>query len=115
MLRHGPVLFKVARVLMHRYQDDPVQNGKDSVMLLHSFLKLDVLIPKGMSEEIEADTCRTSLEESTKQCQLCILKMSRTGDGWEECKHECLSSGANKHFHLVFANVRLSSTQVRGA
>jgi hypothetical protein len=48
---------------MHRDLNDTGEDGKDLVDCLETFLKFNILVPKRMSQEIEAYAASTPLKE----------------------------------------------------
>ena len=60
------ITFKVPCILVHGDVDNPTQDSKDLVVGLKALLELDILIPKGMCEEVKSNALRTSFEESMK-------------------------------------------------
>jgi hypothetical protein len=48
---------------MHGDVDDSAQDGEDSIMCIHALLKFDVLVPKGMGQEVESNASCTSFKK----------------------------------------------------
>lgn len=49
---------------MHGNMDDSGKNGKDAIVGVMSFLKLDVLVPERMSKKVEADADSTAFKKA---------------------------------------------------
>lgn len=58
----GSEVLKVSGILVHRDVNDSLQDGKDLVVCIKTILKLYVLVPEWMSQEVEADSNTTSLK-----------------------------------------------------
>lgn len=62
-LRELPESLEVTRILVHRDVDNAIQDGDNFVFTFEAFFELNVLIPEGMGEEIEANAVGTTFEE----------------------------------------------------
>lgn len=73
---------------MHGDGDDSTKQVEDSIILLRPLFKLDVLVPKGMSQEIEANAGGTSFKQTVDTRSVGELEQREWGSGVKECKHQ---------------------------
>lgn len=62
---------------MHGNLNDARQDSKDLIMCFEALLKLNVLVPERMGEEVQSDTASASLKQS---CDLSVKLSSNAKD-----------------------------------
>jgi hypothetical protein len=69
---------------VHGDVNDALQDGKDLVLRLLAFFVLNVLVPKGMRQEIQPNSSGSALEEQEGGILCRRLFQSQTKPRWTE-------------------------------
>ena len=77
-MRHLAEAFKVARILMHWYLNNPTKYSEDLVLCFCAFFELEVFVPEGMGKEVKSNIGSTAFEQPIDNA----LAEFERGGGW---------------------------------